>query len=441
MLEKFLKNNETLRLFEPSDKILLTVSSGIDSVSMLHLFHQAEIDFGVAHCNFQLRGKDADDDQLFVKSLAAKHNKAFYTVNFNTKGYANEHGISIQMAARDLRYNWFKEIASQYNYTKVATAHNRDDVVETFLLNISRGTGIRGLTGIAEKNINIIRPLLFASREEIEEYVRINHLSFREDSSNAEIKYKRNMVRHQLIPLFKILNPSFSETVIQETEILRSVNKVFQSKVDEIKNEAVKIETDRILLEIAKLKEYNTDSALLFELLEPYGFSSSDVQEIWQSKDSQSGKKFISNKSILVKDRKYFIIEPLREKKSEEYIIDKPNLILEEPVKMKLNLFQKTDSFKLPKDQQNVALDYDTIQFPLKLRHWKKGDSFQPLGIKGTKKISDFFTDRKIPLTEKDKIWLLTAEERIIWIVGFQISDQVKVTEATKNILLIERIG
>jgi tRNA(Ile)-lysidine synthase len=442
MLAKFLNNNQTERLFEPSDRILLTVSGGIDSVAMLHLFQTAGIDFAIAHCNFKLRGKESDGDQNFVKELAVSLNKEFFTINFETNKYSNEHGVSIQMAARDMRYNWFREIASKNNFSKIATAHNRDDIVETILLNISRGTGIRGLTGIAPINGIIIRPMLFASRAEIEEFISVNQYQYREDSSNAEIKYKRNLVRHQIIPLFKELNPSFAETIISETNIFQSVCKIYQGKLDVIKKNAVYNENDRIMFDIPTLKQHKVDPPILYDLLEPYGFSKSDIHEIYHSFNSQPGKKFYSQNFILIKDREQLIIETLAKSQLEVSIsIDKPDCSISFPLSLKFNSFSRTNSFKFPNDQNSIAIDFDTINFPLIIRHWQKGDTFYPLGASGRKKLSNFYTDRKIPILDKDKIWILTSAGKIIWIIGYQIDDKVKITNKTKNILLIERIG
>lgn len=441
MLTKFLNNNKTEHLFESSDKILLTVSGGIDSVAMLHLFQQAGLNFAVAHCNFKLRGSESDGDQQFVKKLSESNKKEFYTINFETEAYAKNHGISIQMAARDLRYNWFKEIATENNFSKIATAHNRDDVVETLLLNISRGTGIRGLTGIAPINGNIIRPVLFASREEIESFISSNHYQYREDSSNAETKYKRNLIRHRIIPLFKELNPSFAETIIHETNILKSVCKIYQGKLDEIKKEVIHEEKDRVLISIPDLIRNQVEIAFLYDMLETYGFSRSEIKEIYHSMASQPGKKFFSPNYILIKDREHFIIEKLVEINEAAFTIENPDNIISSPIGLKFSTFQKTDGYNFPKNQKNIALDFDLVKFPLVLRHWQQGDYFIPLGINGHKKLSDFFTDRKIPLTEKNKIWILTSDNIIVWVIDYQIDDRVKITDKTKNILLIERIG
>jgi len=443
MLEKFLNYIVTLKLIDKSDKILLTVSGGIDSVTMLDLFKQTDIHFAIAHCNFQLRGEEANADQQFVKELAKSVNKEFYTINFETEKFAIEQKISIQMAARDLRYTWFKKIASENGLSKIATAHNRDDVVETFLMNIARGTGIKGLTGIAPVKGNIIRPLLFAPRKEITTYVKSNKLKYREDSSNAQTKYKRNLVRHKIIPLFNELNPSFAETIIHETNIFQSVNLIYQSKVEKIKNAAMHfdIKNHRITIDIKSLLAFQADTPILYDLLYPYGYSFSDVQEIFNSINSQPGKQFISENYILVKDRGSFIIEPKTELKSNNcFIIEKPNCTIEQPIGFKINHLTDIKNFVIPKNQNSIALDYEKVSFPLVLRHWQKGDFFNPLGSSGKKKISDFFTDKKIPLTEKNKIWLLTSANRIIWIIGYQIDNSVRITDKTKSILLIERI-
>lgn len=443
MLEKFLNYIGTLKLIDKSDKILLTVSGGIDSVTMLDLFKQTNIHFAIAHCNFQLRGEEANADQQFVEELAKSINKEFHTINFETEKYAIEQKISIQMAARDLRYTWFKKIASENGLSKIAIAHNSDDVVETFLMNIARGTGIKGLTGIAPVKGNIIRPLLFAPRKEITAYVKSNKLKYREDSSNAKTKYKRNLTRHKIIPLFNELNPSFAETIIHETNIFQSVNRIYQNKLEEIKNAAMHFDCkiQRITIDIKSLLAFHVDPPIIYDLLYPYGYSFSDVQEIFNSINRQPGKRFISENYILVKDRESFIIEPKTELKSNNcFIIGEPNCNIEHPIDLKINHLPNIDNFIIPKNQNSIALDYEKVTFPLVLRHWQKGDYFNPLGSSGKKKISDFFTDKKIPLTEKNKIWLLTSANQIIWIIGYQIDNNVRITDKTKSILLIEQI-
>jgi tRNA(Ile)-lysidine synthase len=442
MLNRFLKNLVDFHLIKKDERLLLTVSGGIDSVAMTHLFHSYEFDFAIAHCNFKLRGAESDEDQLFVANLAKSLNKEFYTKNFDTELFAKEHSISIQMAARDLRYNWFDELSEELHFEKVATAHNRDDVVETFLLNLARGTGIKGLTGIKHLHGKIIRPMLFATRSEIVDYIKEYNYSFREDSSNIEVKYKRNLLRHNIIPLLHSLNPSFTDTIIQETEVFQSVNILYQQKLEEIKKELITTKGTNTIISISKFLALRLEVPVLFDLIYEYGFTYSDVKDIYHSIESQPGKKFFSEKYILTKDRGSFIIEPKDQNATDEvYIIENGECLLEAPIKLKLTTLDKKWGIEIPKNQESVALDNATIKFPLSLRHWHAGDYFYPLGTKGRKKLSDYFIDKKIALPDKNKIWILVSESQIIWIVGYQIDDRNKVTEQTNKILLISVIG
>jgi tRNA(Ile)-lysidine synthase len=441
MLNKFLKNLVDFQLVKKDESLLLAVSGGIDSVAMAHLFKSYELDFAIAHCNFQLRGSESDNDQLFVANLAKLMNKKFYTINFDTDIYAKGHNISIQMAARDLRYNWFNELSEEFKFEKVATAHNRDDVVETFLLNLTRGTGIKGLTGIKNINGKLIRPMLFASRSEIVDYVKEYNISFREDSSNIEVKYKRNLMRHNIIPQFNLLNPSFADTIIQETEVLQSVNSLYQIKLEEIKKDIISQKGDKTTIDIAKFLSLKLEAPILFDLINEFGFTFSDVKDIYHSIGNQPGKKFYSEKYILTKDRGIFIIEPKGQNAPDEiFVIENSECSLDHPIKLKLTSIDKKWGFEIPKNQASVALDFSTIEFPLTLRHWQKGDYFYPLGTSGRKKISDYFVDKKIPLHDKNKIWILASGNQIIWIIGYQIDNRNKVTQQTNKILLISVI-
>jgi tRNA(Ile)-lysidine synthase len=441
MLNRFLKNLVDYHLVNKDERLLLAVSGGIDSVAMTHLFHTYEIDFAIAHCNFQLRGQESEDDQLFVANLAKSLNKKFFFKRFDTEVYANQYNISIQMAARDLRYSWFYELSEEIKFDKVATAHNRDDVVETFLLNLTRGTGLKGLTGIKHINGKIIRPMLFATRLDIIDFIKDYNITFREDSSNIEVKYKRNLLRHNVIPLFNSLNPSFTDTILQETEIFRSVNALYQRKLDEIKKEIINTEGTKTIISIAKFLSLRLEFPVLFDLINEFGFTYSEVKDIYHSIDSQSGKIFYSEKFILVRDRNSFIIEPKNTDHREEIVIVKEaNCIIESPVKLKFQTLENTKDFQIPKDQKSIALDFEALKFPLILRHWQKGDYFHPLGTTGRKKLSDYFVDKKIPVTDKNKIWILSSGEQILWILGYQIDDRNKVTDKTNKILLVSLI-
>jgi tRNA(Ile)-lysidine synthase len=441
MLEVFRTYIKENGLAGKKDRLLLAVSGGIDSMVMTHLFSDLhEFEFAIVHCNFQLRGNESIEDQVFVGELAGKLSCRFFTVGFETSDYAKSNNISIQMAARQLRYQWFKKIAEENNYTRVAVAHNRDDIAETVLLNLVRGTGIKGLTGIPPKSGIVIRPLLFAGRHEIENYAWEKSVAFREDKSNSELKYKRNILRHEVIPVLQKINPSFFTTIIEETEIFQSGYAVYSGELKRLKEAIIRQDGTRTYISIHKLRALKIDAPLLFDLLGEYGFGYSVVKDILRSLDMDPGRYFHSKTHVLLKDRTELILESNTGADTSGIVfIDEDNFDLTAPIRLKSALIKRTDSFSIPTGGNSIAVDRDSITFPLTLRRWEKGDAFTPLGMKGRKKLSDFFIDRKINRIEKQNIWVLTSNNQIIWVIGYQIDDRVRITEATTSILLLQR--
>ena len=441
MLENFKAYIDSQNLANYTDNLLLAVSGGIDSVSMAHLFHQADYKFDMAHCNFSLRGKESEQDQVFVEKLAEKYGCHIHTIRFETEKYAQEKGVSIQMAARELRYNWFEELAENNNYSHIAVAHNRNDIVETILINLIRGTGLKGLTGIKPLQGRIIRPLLFATRAEIQNYAEKEKLEFREDSSNQEIKYHRNLIRHKIQPLIEQINPSFTDTVIEESEIFHASYSIYQRELNNIRRAITISNDDRTVLSITKIVSFRLSAPVIFDILSPYGFTYTDSKNLLDALDRESGKKFFSEKYVMLKDRNTLIIEKIKKHTAEEkYLIDRKTESVSEPVQLKIRKISKSKDYQLPGLAKKAAIDYDKLIFPLQLRHWQKGDFFIPLGLNGKKKLSDFFIDHKIDLLEKDKIWILLSDSKIVWVLGQQIDDRFKVTEATRNIMQIDLI-
>ncbi|MDP4273800.1 MAG: tRNA lysidine(34) synthetase TilS [Bacteroidota bacterium] len=438
MIREFQNFIDKNQLFDRKQKILLTVSGGIDSISMLHLFHKVGIDIGVAHCNFMLRGEESDEDEIFVRNMAAMLAVPFYVIRFNTWEYARQEGISIEMAARDLRYKWFEEIRVQYKYDYIATAHNLNDVVETFFLNIVRGTGIKGLTGIKPKSNHLIRPMLFASRRQIEAYCLEHDLHFREDSSNASVKFSRNKIRHLILPVLEKINPNFLQTAVENIQRLSETEQIYFSKVGEVKKQVCFEKEGSFYIDLNKMKEIEPQSSYLYEFLVPFNFSRDNVAEIIEAMDGIPGKQFFSSTHRLLKDRNYLIITGIKKQADLKYYIDEGMTLINGPVKLKLRVIKKEEGFKLPLNSQIACLDYDRITFPLILRHWQKGDYFRPLGMKDIKKLSDYFIDNKLSLIEKEQAWLLTSENKIVWIVGRRLDDRYKITDRTQNILVIE---
>lgn len=440
MLERFLAYINKNELPGPENPVLLAVSGGIDSMAMAHLFLSAGYKPAIAHCNFKLRGKESDGDQEFVRKFALDKGLEFFTTDFQTRTIAKEKNISIQMAARDMRYSWFHELAKENAFSHIAIAHNRDDLVETFMINLARGTGIHGLTGIKLKAGKIIRPLLFAERSEIEQYVQNEQIAYREDSSNAETKYLRNKIRHHIIPLFKSLNPAFTDTILNETVIFQSVENLYRQKLNELKDKTMIIKQDEIRLNITLLRKENITVPLLFDLLEDYNFSYGTISDMLESLDKEPGKMFYSDNYEAVKDRTDLIIRKITQTDQKEYFIYQDTREYSSPLQMHFRVLDNNPFYKIQHESSTAQLDLEELEFPLKLRHWKKGDYFHPLGLKGKKKLSDFFIDKKINLLDKHKQWILISGENIVWVVGQQIDDRYKITSATRKILQIELI-
>jgi len=442
MLNSFCTYIKNQKLLGVGDSVLLAVSGGMDSVVMCELFHQSKIKFAIAHCNFGLRGKESDEDELFVEQLSEKYNVPFHTITFDTKQYAKTKKLSIQVAARDLRYNWFKEITKNFNYDFIATAHHRDDSVETFFINLLRETGIKGLHGILPQQKNIIRPLLFTGRKEIAHFAKKNKLKFCEDSSNAEDKYVRNKIRHSLIPLLNEINKNASANIITTIENLKSVEAVYKKQIAKKRAALVTEEDGIIKVSISKLKKLKPIEAYLFEFLYPLGFGSNTVDEIISSLKSESGKQFFSETHRLVKDREFLFIEKIKAKKelsdSSLKILKNTKELHYQNQILAFKSIVRTPKLRLANPASIAQLDYKKLVFPLTLRKWEKGDFFYPIGMKGKKKLSDFFIDQKLSLIEKENTLVLLSENNVVWVVGYRIDDRFKITDKTQKIYFAE---
>ncbi len=441
MLQAFKAYIRSTKLFQHNDRILLAVSGGVDSVAMVQLFRDAGFHFGIAHFNFKLRGDDSEGDETFVKSLAGLSGVPFYVKHFDAKQYATEKKISIQMAARDLRYAWFDELLSDNGYAYVSTAHHLDDQAETFFINILRGAGISGMHGILPKQGKIIRPLMFTTRERIMEYTLKHGLAWRDDRSNKSRKYLRNKLRHDVLSELNKISSKFSYKLNESICHLRDVETIYNSHLAGVTADLVQNTPEGILISIDWVYEYEPHETYLFELLKPYGFPFPVVKEIVRSLDTFSGKIFYSPTHRLLRDRENFIIQPLSELDTETpeestLFIEKGVRHIEEPVCLRAD---ETDQIKdLPMGKPSVAcLDLEKLVFPLQLRKWKKGDWFMPLGLKGKKKLSDFFVDQKISLADKEKVWLLVSGDDIVWVIGKRIDNRYRITPKTKTAFVI----
>ena len=434
MLSYIEENN----LFTPNDKILLGVSGGVDSVVMFHLLIRGGFEVGVAHCNFQLRDEESREEQCFVAWLAEHYNIPFFVKKFDTHQYASEKRISIQMAARKLRFEWFEQLRQEQNYDYIAIAHNKNDKVETSLINLARGTGLKGITGIKPKSKYIVRPLLFASREAIIRYCTTEGLSYREDSSNQTTKYSRNRIRHQIIPEFQKINPQFLDTMEKNIGRFRSAYRVFESMISEIRERLLIKEGDVWMLRLDYLNEYPESYTVLYELLKPFRFSADVVSDIFSSIETESGKVFYSNGYKAVKDRHKLIITTIETFELKRYYIGMEDNVIESPVHLAFHVQEFDHSFRIPANPNIACIDYGLVEFPLILRKWQSGDYFKPLGFGHYKKLSDFFIDRKYSLIDKEQTWLLASGEQIVWVVGARLDDRFKVTGQTKKVLIVE---
>jgi len=417
-------------LFNKEDKLILGISSGADSVCLMHILLAFGYKFDLAHCNFNLRGNESDEDEIFVRKLAKEYQLQLHVKHFDTQMHATENKISTQMAARDLRYAWFHDLLASENAKYIAIAHHANDDTETFFINLIRGSGLKGLLGIEEKIDSIVRPLMAVSRAEIEQFLQENDISFREDSSNASLKYLRNKIRHELMPLLTEMNPSIQQTISDEMKILEGVAQVYSAKMEEVRKELIQNKNGIIQLRIAALLELNPLNNYLYELLSPYGFST--IESIAKSLNGQSGKQFFSNTHQLVVDREYIFVSTL-EKEDIAFKILEGDFKLENPIAIN---FRTGPDKNIILDSKIAQLDFDKLEFPLTLRKWKEGDKFIPLGMQSFKKLSDFFIDNKVSILDKKKQWLLCSGKDIIWVVGRRIDNRYKLRFKTKKVYI-----
>jgi len=428
----FIKNGLNIK---SNESILLAVSGGIDSMVMCDILSKLNLNLAIAHCNFSLRGEESDGDEAFVKEFALNSNIKIFSKRFNTKRFGKSNGLSIQMAARKLRYDWFEDLRQEEGFDYIAVAHNSDDVNETFFINLARGTGLKGLSGIKAQTGNIIRPLLFASRRKIEQYATEYGVKYREDSSNSSIEYKRNRLRHNILPEFQYLNPSFSETMESTIGRLNETYGILEEYIRSVKKRlftAGDTATTVSVNELAKLSPANT---WLFELFKEYSVNHMQINEIKKLLYAESGRKLLTSSHIIVKDRGELVISENMELHKEIIVINSLEELLA------FNGFVcdiiKIDDSEIIKDSAIACLDFDRLEFPLTIRSWHDGDWFFPLGMKGKKKISDFFTDCKIRNNLKSTIKLLISLNDICWVAGYRIDNRFRIKPETRTVLVI----
>ena len=434
MLRQFKQFVNQNGLFDLNHSLLAAVSGGADSVVMLHLLAQCQLNVSVAHCNFQLRDADADGDEEFVRQLAAKYQMPFYSIRFNTLAYADEHKLSVEMAARELRYNWFAQLAAEHHFDRILTAHHLNDNIETLLLNLTRGTGINGLTGIAAINSNIARPLLFATRSQIEEYARLNNLAFRTDSTNLSDDYQRNIIRHRVVPVLKELNPAFEERMSKNFKHIRQAADIYNWYVAKASAKVLKTDGTQIIIDTEKLMQQQFAEAVLYECLKPFGFNSSQTEDIMKNVGQKSGSTFHSASHRLLVDRSRIIVEPTVKFDFQPIEIESPRDIDSLGLTMRV---VPIEDFVLDKRPYVACLDLDKLQFPLTIRRWQHGDFFYPIGMSKAQKLSDFFVNNKVNVFDKERIMVLTSGEKIAWIIGYRPDNRFKISDKTQRVLVL----
>ena len=417
-------------------KLIIAVSGGVDSIVLFHLCLKLKLNFFVAHCNFKLREKESDLDEKFVRDLAIKHNIKFYTKSFNTKKLSNNDNKSIQMVARELRYSWFEELSKELNVKHILTAHHLDDSLETFLINLSRGSGIDGLLGIPKVNDTVFRPLLIFKKDEILSYAKENKITWREDSSNKKNEYLRNQIRLEVLPKLKEINPNLLENFSKSIDRLQQSKSIIKDKMDGFISDVSFTRDENIYFEINKIKQVSNIDAYLYELLKKYNFTQWD--DIRDLLDSQSGKQIISKTHKLLKDREHLILAKNSELENKSLLINKSSKeVVVSAGKIKVSIAKKISK----QDLDVIYLDSAKLDFPLRVRNVLSGDYFYPFGMNGKKKVSKYLKDKKTSVFDKDKVLILeTSKNKIIWVIGMRLDDRFSVTDNTKEITKIELI-
>jgi tRNA(Ile)-lysidine synthase len=457
MLEEFKQHIKSS--ISPATRLLAAVSGGVDSVVLCDLLHKTGIDFSIAHCNFQLRGEESERDEFFVKSLAEKYQKEIFVQKFETKKYAEEKKVSTQVAARDLRYDWFNFLIGNMQYAMgneqyaigneqyaignkqyavsdfILTAHHADDNIETVVMNFFRGTGLKGLVGMDDVFQNIYRPLLSFRKEEILQYAKENNLDYVEDSSNASSTYTRNYFRNELIPAIAKVFANAEENILENIVRLKEVENIYNAAINKHKENLVEKKGSEEHIPILKLQKTPSFRTILWEIIKDKNFTSGQLDEVIKVMDSSNGSFIKSNTHRIIKNRKWLIIASIESREAKHIVIDESDkLVVFTEGKLEL---EKTINHQPPTANNIACFDLAKITFPLLLRKWKQGDYFYPLGMQKKKKLSRFFIDQKLSLTEKEKIWVIESDKKIIWVVNYRIDDRFKILPSTTNVLKI----
>ncbi|KAF0130302.1 MAG: tRNA(Ile)-lysidine synthase [Bacteroidetes bacterium] len=435
MIERLKEFIHRHQLIADDARILVGLSGGMDSVVMLHMLQKIGYQVVAAHCNFQLRGDASDGDEFFVKQLTSSMNIPLFVKRFDTLEVVNESGVSIQMAARELRYEWFERLRQEQDCKAIAVAHHLDDQVETFFINLIRGSGIRGMKGMREMNNKIIRPLLFAQRSEIEAYCLSNGLKYREDASNSETKYLRNKIRHVLLPLIKDLQTGAEAGLLRSIDLIQKDFQLFEELTNQSKALLVEQKEGYIFINREHLQQ--KDEALLFSLIGDFGFKGTDIAAILNSLQRQPGAQFFSATHQLTVSREGLLIQVKAEPNgnAQEVMIYSETQEVSSPLGIEMSLISKNELVSLRQPSAVALLDFDLLHFPLRLRPVQNGDRFQPFGMKGSRLISDFLTDIHLSRAKKSAVFVLEdAQKSIVWLIGYRIDGRFSVSESTTRV-------
>lgn len=433
MLTEFKKHIIQDFPFLLNSKLLLAVSGGVDSIVLAHLCYKSGLHIALAHCNFNLRGEESDADEKFVVDFANNLNVEVFIESFDTRTYVKENKVSTQIAARELRYEWFNELCTALNFDYILTAHQADDNLETFLINLSRGTGLDGLTGIPSINNNIVRPLLPFTREDVLQYAEENELKWREDSSNQETKYLRNKFRHEVIPRLKEINPALLLNFHKTVSYLKGTSEILENHIAEIKFKLFLIKDGQIKIPVNELLRLKPKKAYLYALFKEYGFTEwNDVESLLEA---GSGKQIFSSDYRMVKDRDFLFLDPLLPYTEDvEYEIPEEEQHTLTPIALS---FSKANQVKA-ENGKTIHVDKKKLKFPLIVRKRKEGDYFYPFGMKGKKKLSKFYKDEKYSILDKENQWLLCSGNEIVWVIGKRADNRFRVTQYTTEIIKIK---
>lgn len=438
MVEEFKAFCKKHQLIDPDSSTLVALSGGLDSVALCKIFSLANWPFALAHCNFKLRGEESDEDERFCQSLASEYKVPFFSIRFETEQIATNQKQSIQVTARNLRYEWLEQVRSENQFAKIATAHHNNDRIETFLYNFTKGAGIRGLRSIPEKNGKIIRPLLFSTKENLLAFAKMHHLKHREDKSNASTKYNRNKLRLEAIPVLKKINPNLEKTALRNFDHLKDLEQIYLWAIDQWKAQILEETANGFKINLSKLIASPAPTSILYELVEPFGFHSEQIQNILSEHKINSGAQFFSKSHRLLINRDDLLIEASKNAPLLLFEIHQNQSTLKTDDLQFLFQWNTPPPSLFPSQKNIVLIDQNKLQFPLILRRWQAGDSFCPIGMNGKRqKLKDFFINAKLSRFEKEQTWLLVSGNDICWIAGHRMDERFKITASTLSVLRI----